>query len=262
VNCLGDESPGEPYCAFPEDFAVKNRMLGIAIAALPIAAVAQSPIDTNRPGFTSSPNVVAPGRWQLETGIDYTRGSGSSRTWSLPAAEIRIGIDDGLEAFVSGINWTRQEGDKADQEGFKDINTGLKWNLSGGDGAFSTALLGQFSIPVGDNALTSDRWDPTAAFIWAGNRDLALSGTVKLSKFKSGYQLDNGLKWAFSAGNSGTVFVEWEANLPEGGDDTHWMNFGYQLLSGANSQLDINGGLGLNNDSDDYRVGLGFSHQF
>jgi hypothetical protein len=176
--------------------------------------------------------------------------------------EICIGIGDGLEAFVSGINWTWQEHNKAEQEGFKDINAGLKWNLSRRDGAFSTALLGPFSIPVGDNALTGDRWDPTAAFIWAGNRDLALSGTVKVSKFKSGCQLGNGLKWAFPAGNSGTFFVEWEANLPEGGDDAHWMNFGDQLLSGANSQLDINGGLGLNNDSDDYRAGLGFSHRF
>ena len=201
---------------------MQNRMLGIAIAALPIAALAQSSIDTNRPGFTSSPNVVAPGQWQLETGIDYVRGSGSNRTWSLPAAEIRFGVVDGFEAFVSGINWTRQESDKDDQEGFKDISTGVKWNLSGGDGAFSTALLGQFSVPVGDNALTSDRWDPTAAFIWAGNRSLALSGTVKVSKFKSGYQ----------------------------------------LLSGAKTQLDLNGGLGLNNDSDDYRVGGGFSHHF
>ena len=69
-------------------------------------------------------------------------------------------------------------------------------------------------------------------------------------------------KWAAAAGDSGTVFVEWEANLPEEGDDTHWMNFGYQLLQRGHIQFDLNGGLGLNSDADDYRLGIGFSYSF
>lgn len=251
------------YCVFLcEGNGVPNKVQIIALAALPLVAIAQSPIDTNRPGFTSSPNTVAAGLWQLETGIDYTRGNSSNRTWSLPAGELRMGISERLEGFVSGFNWTRQESDKGDQEGIKDINAGLKWNLTGADENFSTALMGQFSIPVGDSAFSSDRWDPTAAFIWAGNRGSALSGTVKISKFKSGYQLDNGLKWASSAGEFGTVFVEWEANFPEEENETHWMNFGYQLLSGDHMQFDLNGGLGLNSHSDDYRLGVGFSYGF
>lgn len=239
-----------------------KKIQTIALATLPLTTMAQSPIDTNRPGFTSSPNTVAPGQWQLETGIDYTRGSDSNRTWSLPAGEIRLGISEHLEGFVNGFNWTRQESDKGDQEGIKDVSAGVKWNLTGTEAVFSTALLGEFSVPVGDSAFSSERWDPTVGFIWAGNRGLALSGTIKVSKFKSGYQLDNGLKWAFAAGESGTVFIEWEANLPEGGDETHWMNFGYQLLSSHHMQFDLNGGVGLNSRSDDYRVGVGFSYVF
>jgi hypothetical protein len=247
---------------FLEKNSVLKKIQVLALAWLPLATMAQSPIDTNRPGFTSSPNTVARGQWQLETGIDYNRGSGSSKTWSLPAAEIRLGIGDRLEGFVNGINWTQSESNQADQEGFKDIGAGLKWNLTGNEAAFSTALLGQFSVPVGDSNLTSDRWDPTVGFIWAANRGLALSGAIKTSKLKSGYQVDNGLKWAAAAGDSGTVFVEWEANLPEEGDDTHWMNFGYQLLHRGHIQFDFNGGLGLNSDNDDYRLGVGFSYSF
>ena len=85
---------------------------------------------------------------------------------------------------------------------------------------------------------------------------------VKISNFKAGYQLDNGLKWAIPIGDSVTTFVEWEVNMPENGDNTHWMNLGCQLLRGSDTQLDINAGVGLTSMTDDYRLGVGFSHRF
>ena len=54
-------------------------------------------------------------------------------------------------------------------------------------------------------------------------------------------------------------FVEWEANLPEGGGSTHWLNGGYQWLIDDDMQFDLNAGLGLNDRTADYRVGVGFS---
>jgi hypothetical protein len=239
----------------------KRYRIYLALIALPSVSLAQA-IDTNRPGFTSSPAVVARGQWQMETGLDYSRGSDSSRTWSLPVAEFRVGLTDRLEFFLNGISWTWQDSDQADHNGFKDMGAGIKFSLSGDDSLFSTALLGQLSVPVGDSNFTSDRWDPTVAFIWASNSDVPISGTVKISKFKSGYQLDNGLKWAFPIGGSVTTFIEWEANVPESGGNTHWMNLGYQLLRSSDTQLDINAGVGLTSLTDDYRLGVGFSHRF
>jgi hypothetical protein len=238
------------------------RRFHFPLITFPIAALAEAPIDTNRPGFTSSPAVVTPGQWQIETGLDYTRGSDSTRTWNLLVAEFRLGVVEQLELFVNGISWSWQESDQTDEDGFKDIGLGVKYNLSGADVLFSTALLGQFSVPVGGGHFSSDRWDPTVAFIWSSNTDLAFSGTVKVSKFESGYQLDNGLKWVLPLGDLVTTFLEWEANLPEGGDDIHWMNLGCQLLTRGDTQLDANVGVGLNGAADDYRVGIGFSHRF
>jgi len=239
----------------------KQLRIYLALIALPSVTFAQA-IDTNRPGFTSSSTVVARGQWQIETGLDYTRGTDSSRTWSLPVAEFRVGVANRLEFFLNGISWTWQDTGQADHNGHKDMGAGLKFSLTGGDSLFSTALLGQLSVPVGDKNFTSDRWDPTVAFIWASNSDVAVSGMVKISNFKSGYQLDNGLKWAMLIGDSVTTFIEWEANVPESGDNTHWMNLGCQLLKNSNTQLDINAGIGLTSMSDDYRLGVGFSHRF
>ena len=61
-------------------------VLGTVILIGSIPAHAQA-IDTNRPGFSFTTGVVAPGQWQLETGIGYTRNSDGSNTLTLPQAE-------------------------------------------------------------------------------------------------------------------------------------------------------------------------------
>jgi len=221
--------------------------------------VAGQAIDTNRPGFSSSPNVVEPGQWQLETGFNYTRSDSDTRTTSLPAAEFRVGVGDDVEVFLSSLSWSETTSGGSDTGGLVDMALGSKVNISGADARTQMAMLFQLSVPIGDDSFSSDRWDPSLAFVWTHNGDLALAGTVKLSKFRNGYQLDNGLKMPFSWGDAHSGFVEWEANLPEGGGSTHWLNGGYQWLIDNRKQLDFNAGLGLNDRAGDYRLGVGFS---
>ncbi len=139
---------------------------------------------------------------------------------------------------------------------------GAKVNVSNAEAKTQMALLFQLSVPLGDDSFSSDRWDPSLAFIWAHKGDIAIAGTVKVSKFQSGYQLDNGLKVPFSWGDVHSGFVEWEASLPEDGGTTHWLNGGYQWLPSDRNQLDFNAGLGLNDRAGDYRLGVGFSIRF
>ncbi len=229
--------------------------------ALPNLAAAQS-IDTNRPGFSFSPGVVGLGQWQLETGINYTRSDDDTRTISLPAAEIRIGVADQLEVFVSSLSWSETKSSINESSGLVDMAVGAKVNVSNAEAKTQMALLFQLSVPLGDDSFSSDRWDPSLAFIWAHKGDIAIAGTVKVSKFQSGYQLDNGLKVPFSWGDVHSGFVEWEASLPEDGGTTHWLNGGYQWLPSDRNQLDFNAGLGLNDRAGDYRLGVGFSIRF
>ncbi len=232
--------------------------LVVVVFALPDLVVGQA-IDTNRPGFSFSPNVVGLGQWQLETGITYTRANDNTRTTSLPVAEIRIGVADQLEVFVSSLSWSETKTSGGETSGLVDMVLGSKVNVSNAEARTRMALLFQLSAPIGDDSFSSDRWDPSIAFIWAHNGDLAIAGTVKVSEFRSGYQLDNGLKVPFSWGDAHSGFVEWEANLPEDGGSTHWLNGGYQWLIDDRMQFDFNAGLGLNDRAGDYRLGVGFS---
>ena len=242
------------------------RQLIVAItlfAAILISGTAQAQsIDTNRPGFSFSPNVIADGRWQLETGIAYTRFDSDSSSTSLPLAELRFGLSNNLELFVSSLGWVDTDFGNGSNNGLTDVIVGTKIGITENASATQMAVLFQLSVPVGGSNVTSDRFDPSLAFIWAHNGEFSLAGTVKVSELESGLQLENGLKLPYSWGDSHSAFVEWEAILPEHGSDAHWLNGGYQWLLDNRKQIDFNAGLGLNDEAGDYRFGAGFSISF
>lgn len=237
-----------------------NLWLFLVVCAFVLQGVAVGQtIDTNRPGFSFSPNVVEPGQWQLETGISYTQSNDNSRTTSLPLAEIRTGVGSGVEVFLSSLSWSDASSAGSNTSGLVDMALGTKIKISDADARTKMALLFQLSVPTGDSNFSSDRWDPGIALVWAHSGAFPIAGTVKVSDFHSGFQLDNGLKLPFSWSEAHSGFVEWEANLPEGGGSTHWLNGGYQWLIKDHMQIDFNAGLGLNDRAADYRLGIGFS---
>jgi len=224
------------------------------VLSVPGAVLAQA-IDTNRPGFSFSPNVVARGAWQMETGLTHTRFDSDTDSTSLPEAEFRYGIADQVELFVSSLGWLDADG----ASGFLDPNIGAKVSVSDAGATANMALLFQLSVPIGGNDVTSDRWDPSLAFVWSMSGGLGLAGTVKVTRFDSDFQVDNGLKLPFSLNDRHSAFVEWEANLPENGGSSHWLNAGFQWLLDDRMQVDFNAGAGLNDRAGDYRFAVGFS---
>ena len=237
------------------------RLLALLCLSTPASSLAQA-IDTNRPGFSFSPNVVPVGQWQLETGIAWDRPNSDTDIVSLPLAELRYGMADGFELFISSVSWSDADTGTGSANGLLDMVVGTKLSLGDNGGPTTIAVLFQVSVPTGSSDFTSDRWDPSAAFVWSYAGKIPLAGTVKVSRFADGVQLDNGLKLPFAIGADQSAFVEWEANLPEGGGSTHWLNGGYQFLLTEDLQWDLNAGIGLNNRAGDYRLGLGLSIRF
>jgi len=245
---------------------IERRPGGSRAAALIVLLASTLPgtgfgqaIDTNRPGFSFTPGVVAQGAWQLETGMTYGRFGAGSRTIALPNAEFRYGVGGGTEVFVSGISWIDSELGNSDVSGFGDISLGTKITLGEPDRDTRMALLFLVSAPTGKRELSSDRWDPSLGLVWSRSGSLPLAGTVKVSDLGNGFQLDNGLKLPFAIDDRRSAFVEWEANLPENGSSRHWLNSGFQWLLSDDVQIDVSADLGLNDVGDDYRFGVGFS---
>lgn len=227
---------------------VARLSMALLMVATPVAA---QTIDTNRPGFSFAPTVVPPQKLQFETGMGYDKSSDSI---SIPQAELRYGAAQGVELFVTSLNW--DDGDRAD------LAVGTKLVITGLPDTTQMAVLLQISAPTGDSDSSTDRWDPSAALIWAHSGTLSLAGTARITDFGNGVQFDNGLKLILPSPNGRTAFVEWELNWPEGGDAAHWLNGGYQWLLSEHFQLDVNAGIGLNDEAGDYRFGLGLSRLF
>ena len=225
-------------------------------ASLP--ATAQS-IDTNRPGFSFTPGVVGKGRWQVETGIAFTQNDSNSDTLSLPNAEFRYGTGEQVEVFVSSLGWAEDDTDGSKASGLQDVAVGAKIGISNPGAATQMAVLFQLSLPVGDDRFSSDEVDPAVAFIWTHSGRFNLAGTAKVSDAPGGARFDNGLKLPFTIDDRRSWFVEWEANIPESGGSSHWMNGGFQWLMQENIQIDLNAGVGLNDRAGDFRLGVGFS---
>ncbi|MDH3418927.1 MAG: transporter [Gammaproteobacteria bacterium] len=240
---------------------VKEWGLIALVAVFGFDVASAQTIDANRPGFSFTTGTVPDGRWQLETGIAYARPGSNSRTTSLPFAELRYGVADDMELFVSSLNWARSESGSRDSSGLLDANIGIKIAAGGGE-RLRSAVLFQLSVPIGDSDFSSDDWDPGIAYVWAYDGRIPLVGTVMVRDSGDRYQLDNGLQLPYSINDRQTVFVEWEANLPEGGNDAHWLNGGLMWLLDDRRQIDFEAGAGLNDAAGDYRLSAGFSILF
>ena len=238
----------------------------VTVAALVASAVlrtaAADVIDTNRPGFSFTPTVVDERAWQIETSLTYLRSDGGLRQLSLPNAELRYGIGDGVEVFVSGISWNDAEFGAADARGLGDIGYGTKIGLDLSGEKLKSAVLFLVSVPVGADEFTSDRWDPSLGFVWTYSGRIPLAGTARVTDRDGGIGFDNGLKLPVQIDERRTVFVEWEANIPARGSNSHWLNTGYQWLWSADVQIDFGIDVSLSDFGDDYRIGVGFSTRY
>ena len=166
-------------------------------------------IETNRPSFSFSPNVVPRGVWQMETGITYTRINSNADVTSLPQAEFRYGIAEDVELFISSLGWVDAEG----ASGFcrPDVRCQSPRRRCRIDSRHGIPV--QLSVPIGGNEVSTDSWDPGIAFIWSMSGGLGLSGTVLLSEFDGDFQVGNGLTLPFTINDTQSAFVEWEAQL-------------------------------------------------
>ena len=121
------------------------RGLAFALLAMPGMLAAQV-IDTNRPGFSFSPNVVQRGQWQLETGISYDKIDSNSSAWSMRLAELRFGLANRLEGFVSSMTWKEEDVGPFTVNGLSDMAVGIKGNITVPNAATQMALLFQLNV--------------------------------------------------------------------------------------------------------------------
>ena len=125
-------------------------------------------IDTDRPDFTETANVVAPEHFQIETGYTFTYDHShiqSKSSHTLPESLIRIGLVEDTELR---LNWPGYEKstlvDQHRLEGFSDLDIGAKTNFIRAD-RYLLSLIYAVTMPVGTEDMTQNQISPYTKLI-------------------------------------------------------------------------------------------------
>jgi hypothetical protein len=253
----------------------------LAAALLAAAAAAEPPeMATDRPDQTESSSLVTPGRFQVEVGWTHavTDARGAVATSDAgPETLVRIGWLPWAELRLIHAGWNRVAApDRPVATGMGDAAAGLKFGLARERGALpETALNVHVSLPIGDEAFSSGKPDPSFRFL--------CSHTLS-DRFALAYNL--GAAWAteetapntqsalsvleytgsvsadLGSGAGAYVEVFGNAGLSRPGKPATLVNGGLTVRLRPNFQLDAAGGVGLSESADDWFAGAGASVRF
>lgn len=269
--------------------AVSRRLLLASLASFVaslsgangLLAQDPEPLVTDRPDRTESTHSIPAGFAQFEVGWTYIGNESMGETrgsHSLPEALLRVGIGGGFEARVGFSGFIFEDGSVAGttasdthDSGAGDTSLGLKLEVARWTGG-RIAVLGSASLPTGADGFSSQRVDP--AFLLLVSHPLG-------DRFGVGYNV--GLRWATESDASGDLDTQLEApyslslgvavtdrlsaflegfgafGLDSNRPAEHSLDSGFVLLLTNVYQLDVSGGVGLNEAADDWFIGAGFS---
>jgi len=240
------------------------------VAASPSTALAQSTINTDRPGFTYSPLLMEPGRFQLELGIPsatIARGDGAdSELWNAPSL-LRYGVTRDVELRLGGTTWNRLVDHGSTTSGLGDLELGTKFALgSREDSAPKLAAIATVRLPTGDDDFTSSRVGCSLQFVgdWDlgdGNLLRGLTGATYTPTSDSNSTtgaIGTLLGHAFDDRRSGYVEIGWFPGI-EDAVDAAIGGVGAAWLATDDLQFDVFADFGLNSGAPDATLGFGVS---
>lgn len=234
---------------------------------------------TDRPDQTESAAVVPAGFHQLETGLAYERlGNGplTVRTVSGPGTLARIGLGGRTELRLGWEGWVDQDIDVTGPSTFDrsvsgvgDGEVGVKVKLREESGALpEMAILAGVSLPVGDDELTSDEYEPSVRLAFAHTLSDRLGLAYNLGAERSHEREESFTRFlytvALGAGLTDRLgaFVEVFGEEPEsggpGGSQVS-LDGGVTYLLRPNLQLDAYAGAGVTDHAPDWLAGMGVS---
>jgi hypothetical protein len=240
----------------------------VAFAA-PVLAQ-DGPISTDRPGFLFSPTLVPEGRLQVEAGLPLAfldeEGGTETDLFSLPV-QLRYGLGPSVELRLGSpvYNWLRADGG-SDEQGFGDLEVGVKTPLGLPLGQDAAALLAGLRLPTGDHDFRADDPAPSlnAMAAWTVS-ETALTGMLGLAYTPIDHD-DDALVGTVAGLASRALGSDWTGSLEgvwlpgiENAPDTAYAGLLATKLLADELQLDLSVERGLTDDSSDWILGVGAS---
>lgn len=250
------------------------------VGAVPDASATETPLITDRPDFTESPQTI-PRKYkaQIEAGYTFAR-VGAAKESSLGEVLVRVPLTEKFEARFGIPDFAFQRfntpaaGERA--SGLTDAFIGGKVALAAGDSGRATrpaiGLLFGTSLPTGNRSFRENKLQPEVAIALATQLDprFALSsnigyarasdGSAGFDRFFGTISLGFDLPGRFAGYVEAYGFTRTEAATRA---SARFANGGVTFLVNNNFQLDARIGTGIGNDTaPDYFLGFGFARRF
>ena len=236
------------------------------------------PLVTDRPDVTESAETVRRGAVQLELGYLFARFSDdfeSVDVQAMPATLIRVGLDPRVELRIEWaglLGESRESGGlRSEESGSGNTVFGVKFKVREEQGASpQLAVLVDAVLPTGSKSFRADRLEPAvrvaASHTLTERIGLAYNlgfGALTLDESPSDFDTRGlgrySVSLAIAVHDKVGSFVELFGFLPTEGGPAHALDAGFTWLTSPNVQLDLSGGVGLNDRAQDWFVGGGVS---
>lgn len=228
----------------------------------------EAPLIGDRPDFTESPNTVARGDLQLESGQTLSREA-DRRTTSVGEVLLRAGLASRAELRLTLNSWITERSASSRVSGRDDGSIGAKFSLLAPEYTTllnpSVSLIASTTLPTGSSALRATRAQPSAKLVasWDLHERAAFTSNVNYMRADgAGRSYD---EWAGS-GSLGVSITErlgsygeyFAVQSREGAVSTqHFVNAGLTWLVTPLFQLDARVGTGPSRSRGDYFAGVG-----
>ncbi|MCC6492924.1 MAG: transporter [Pirellulales bacterium] len=237
------------------------------------------PLITDRPDFTEASSTVGRGVMQLEGGYTYAydaAAAGSVETHSFPETLLRVGMLAEWFEFRMAWNYGQETDHRFGQSrtvstGADDLYLGVKWGLTGQEGILpEMAFITQMTVPSGSSDFTAGQTLPGIVWLygWDVNEWIATGAQTKANRALDDVTgrpyLEFSQSWTvnYSLADRLGAYTEWFVLAPDGADVNHTENYadgGFTFQVSNDLQLDLRGGVGLNEAAADYFIGSGFA---
>jgi len=263
-----------------------RAVFAVALLAFMIAPAAQAQISSDRPGFSNSAATVSQGTFQTELGYSFLNtadvfGDESQTTHNVGELLLRYGVTDAVELragvgslqFVETVDGT-SPGETTYESGYFGPTIEAKARLL----QTSTTTVSAFSqtlIPVRtgiyDDSFLDDRARQSLALLFDGSLGEGLSLTLNAGSnffWSAGDEFSSRDATAFfiptlsigindQAGAYVGYYGEYTKDV-----NTNFVEGGFTYLVSRDTQIDINTGYRIDENADQFFVGVGLAQRF
>ncbi|MBR0965857.1 transporter [Bradyrhizobium diazoefficiens] len=226
----------------------------------------QSEIATDRPDVTNSSLVVPAGSIQIENGLN-TSGQSTAKGFDGSNNRLRFGLAPCLEVLVDVPSYVGRLTGTVDT-GFTNVTPGVKWQVSGLPEPANLSVVFGVGLPTGTLAISGAGFQPYLQLPWS----YELGGGWGISGMFTSFFRPSDLanhqtsEATFVIERKVTaklaLFAEYVGDYPSRGASTALLNVGGGYLLNRTEQLDFHLAFGLNRNSPDYIVGVGYSYRW